>query len=1147
MGDLSVQQQQNLAIYLKANPGVSRDKAIQLLFSKDAAPAGAGISVEHTEPVEQSTASKNTEAQEKAAELVNSGKMNYSQNTQDVQGVAADYLSKSADNAMEMFEAQNEKQGSISDLYNSLKENFGSDEAASEVYARLSEEQFSAQVLELAKDGKLTEKTYWEMKTAFAARIANETSGETSETYKNLSERWKEIAAGVKTFQRTVTEQVQTDFKKVNAPDSPAKYAVQTKEVKKTVEFSLPMEFNEVFKNERGVEFSEQAVNDYSAKEAQTQFLVNMNNKMKDIQSKLNLATSYSDFAEHGGEYMMDPSRAAKLNIDVYCIFKEVYGSDKNIAKGLEKLGLMGDARAILDDWTGSFSKAAAKSLSQYMEKQFKAACGDKTFEQHQKECSEAYIKAYGNKNSEEIAQAYIKSQKEGVQSVKGAVQGAGMVAMIAGQFVPGGTVATALITGGFATATLGGSAIQTVEDATKAGGMTKEDAKNILEEVATSAALTAAGMGIGKISSALYGQLILKNCPMLLAKVSEIGADATMGLLSNYALTGELDLKGEGISQLIPLLAGILKTKIHGNYAYGKIPFNKIPKDVPQTVIPKKQTSNLYPKTDAAEIDKMKENLKIRAQGTEDIKLDEITGKPYQKEVEFTFGNSEFDFLINEPEHRIITQNDGDYRIYKATQSGSNPGFWVEHINSGDLYYFKTGNGMQNITEHVSSQLYRAAGIDTPDMDLVASPNFNSSVSTDNCWIKSKAITGLKPVSEKPEAAYEGFAVDAWLANWDAVCSGNTMIKNGTAVRLDFGGSLNFRAQGAKKNFGNQVPELSTLLDSKINPESASLFKNMTREDLIGSLKRVQSVTDNDIQKIYNSVNTYMNPEIFETIKNRKTYLNYILKEAEATPAKEGQTIQEYVKLLEENVSKKYAKQIKYTNLTTEKRARLMNDMRKQRDAVFTQEDSHAAWKYKGSSYTANTCIQQGDTNNPLVTSLDKALSKTQLTEDAVLYRGDHLVIDMNTNLRYRDDFQGITFRRGISDGHLTYYKDGNYDAQMETTMEEVINKIFKKGKIVEEQQFVSTTVNENVAKSFSKEETDIIYRYHAPKGTHATSLEGVYSDEFGDAPTEYLTGRGGLEGSETEILLKRGFKYRMDNLTFEDGHYIIDCTILK
>lgn len=604
------------------------------------------------------------------------------------------------------------------------------------------------------------------------------------------------------------------------------------------------------------------------------------------------------------------------------------------------------------------------------------------------------------------------------------------------------------------------------------------------------------------------------------LAYTTEVLADGTINggidngfrtAINGGSLSDVAKAAGEGA-----LFAPLVGLGMKGTgYAFGKIPFNKKPETVPQIVIQKKSPHNLYPVSDEAELTLMKENLLKRANGTEKMELRGITEDSFP---------------------------DNDYVILKGTQSGSNPGFWAEHKSSGNLYYMKTANGQQNITEHISSQLYRAAGIDTPEMNLIQGPGFKSSVSSDNCWIKSKAITGLKPLEQNPEAAYEGFAVDAWLANWDAVCSVNTLLKNGNAVRVDFGGTLNFRARGAKKQFSNEVPELSTLLDPKINPKSANVFKNMTRKDLLSSLERVQSVTDSDIQKIYSSVKTYVNPEIFEAIKNRKKYLNYVLYEAKKIEMKPNQNISEYVKTLENTVQKKYEKQLKHTNAITEQRTRILKEMNTQRDNVCTKEDITALWNYKLYD-NINKFIQQGSSNLPIHISLDKALNKTSLTEPTILYRGDHIITDGHTNFRYRKDIKGIDLQ----------YKFGSYNETIEDittgevfSLEDILKKIFKKGKIVTEEQFVSTTVNEPVAREFSSAPNTIIYRYHAPKGTKATTLEHLNLDGIDD-PNFYGDLSGACEGSETEILLKRGFKYRMDKLSKENGKYIIDCTILK
>ncbi|MCQ2754729.1 MAG: hypothetical protein MJ231_06745, partial [bacterium] len=277
---------------------------------------------------------------------------------------------------------------------------------------------------------------------------------------------------------------------------------------------------------------------------------------------------------------------------------------------------------------------------------------------------------------------------------------------------------------------------------------------------------------------------------------------------------------------------------------------------NVPEFKIPKKEVINLYPESDKSAIDVMKSHL-AETYETEEIKF-------------------------------IKNANNPNYIFYKGSQSGSNPGCWGIDAKTGELYYFKTGNGKQNITEHVSAILYKAAGIEVPETSLINPSVAQCGVlNPQEILLKSKAIANLKGISSNPQKAYEGFAVDAWLANWDAVCSGNTLLKGNTAVRIDFGGCLKYRARGGSKAYSFEVPELSSLLNPKINPESANLFKNMTREDLINSLKRVQSVTNKDIEQVYLSTYQYIEPDIFVNISMRKSYLAFILKEAEKTQQK--------------------------------------------------------------------------------------------------------------------------------------------------------------------------------------------------------------------------------------------------------------------
>ena len=80
---------------------------------------------------------------------------------------------------------------------------------------------------------------------------------------------------------------------------------------------------------------------------------------------------------------MMDSTRVDELESGVYFVYKKLFGSDENINVALKRIGVDATVSS-----TGRMSNAnqAGKALVKYLENNFKAACGDKTFEQHQKE-----------------------------------------------------------------------------------------------------------------------------------------------------------------------------------------------------------------------------------------------------------------------------------------------------------------------------------------------------------------------------------------------------------------------------------------------------------------------------------------------------------------------------------------------------------------------------------------------------------------------------------------------------------------------------------------------------------------------------------------------------------------------------------------
>ena len=125
---------------------------------------------------------------------------------------------------------------------------------------------------------------------------------------------------------------------------------------------------------------------------------------------------------------------------------------------------------------------------------------------------------------------------------------------------------------------------------------------------------------------------------------------------------------------------------------------------------------------------------------------------------------------------------------------------------------------------------------------------------------LKSDWLEDLEPMTvqdmQKHPDVREGFVVDAWLGNWDAVGTGaNNMMqsKDGKVHRIESGGALLFRAQGQPKQLDDNVSELESMLDPSISPEGSVVFKNMKPGELKAGALKVMAFTDEDIDNIVN------------------------------------------------------------------------------------------------------------------------------------------------------------------------------------------------------------------------------------------------------------------------------------------------------
>ncbi len=179
--------------------------------------------------------------------------------------------------------------------------------------------------------------------------------------------------------------------------------------------------------------------------------------------------------------------------------------------------------------------------------------------------------------------------------------------------------------------------------------------------------------------------------------------------------------------------------------------------------------------------------------------------------------------------------------------QKGSNVG-GVYTAPDGSEYYVKTPQSEAHTrNELLAGHLYDLAGVSVARTHEVTHGGKSSVASLMEPNVKAGATADTPGIKE-------GFAVDAWLANHDVAGLAFDNIHtdmDGKAFRLDLGGALEYRAQGAPKSLSQMVHEFDSMRDPIKAPQAAKLFGKMTDEELIASIQKVQDITPDQIEAL--------------------------------------------------------------------------------------------------------------------------------------------------------------------------------------------------------------------------------------------------------------------------------------------------------
>ncbi len=192
--------------------------------------------------------------------------------------------------------------------------------------------------------------------------------------------------------------------------------------------------------------------------------------------------------------------------------------------------------------------------------------------------------------------------------------------------------------------------------------------------------------------------------------------------------------------------------------------------------------------------------------------------------------------------------------------QKGSNQGGVYRSPGPyGSDWYVKVPKSEEHVhNEILASKLYELAGVTVPHQKMVMVDG-EPAVASLMLPPDHKPLGELHPgsLTEKTaiKSAQQHFAADAWLANHDVVgLNRDNLLVNPSmfsheVTRIDQGGALQFRAQGEpKEGFGDKVIEFESMRDPKKAPQAASVFKGMSKKDLIDSINRVLMISDDEI-----------------------------------------------------------------------------------------------------------------------------------------------------------------------------------------------------------------------------------------------------------------------------------------------------------
>jgi ADP-ribosyltransferase exoenzyme len=167
----------------------------------------------------------------------------------------------------------------------------------------------------------------------------------------------------------------------------------------------------------------------------------------------------------------------------------------------------------------------------------------------------------------------------------------------------------------------------------------------------------------------------------------------------------------------------------------------------------------------------------------------------------------------------------------------------------TGRKFVRKRGANPDHLREEgYADAAYRALGVDVPESRVYETPRGPVKLAEYHEGRTLGELTRVDPAKAAAATAdlRKGFVADCLLGNWDVIGTGfdNVLVTaEGATLRIDNGGSLRFRAQGARKGptqWSGTVGELDSMRSAAANAFAAKVFGALTDDEVKAQVKAV-------------------------------------------------------------------------------------------------------------------------------------------------------------------------------------------------------------------------------------------------------------------------------------------------------------------